>query len=263
MSGEPVVNPEIPSTTNWFSPYSQYFTGKNIPFWSLTVLALITLFSFLFVFFAERNDESVPFWKTLLKVLVSFVIGIVGYWVASFFLGTLTSQIIGLVLGFFFFMGLWSALGWIKSFLITVLSLIVFVFLLSLASIAARLFFDDVVSIFTFLARPEVRLLALLKIVGVIAGTFLIFSQLGSNLIRAVGQAIVATLIALAILAFLMWLGDISTWVAVIVFALVYAALLWIMRFRMVSNLFAETVRIVRVVLIIAVAVGILAWIVL
>ncbi len=173
------------------------------------------------------------------------------------------AQIIGLAIGFFFFVALWSALGWITSFLITILSTIAFVFLLSLGGIFARLFFHDMVSVFTFLARPEVRLIGLLKIVGIMVGTFLIFSQLGSSLLRSVGQALVATVISLAILAFLMWLGHISTFIAIIVFTITYAALLWIMRFRMVSNLFAETVRIVRVALIVAVVTGLLIWIIL
>ncbi len=194
---------------------------------------------------------------------MSFVIGIVAYWIASLLTTTSTAQIIGIIVGLFFFMALWSALGWIKSFLITVLSLIVFVFLLSLALIVARLVFHDFVSVFEFLARPEIRLLGLMKIVGVVFGAFLIFSQLGSNLLRSVGQSLVATVISLAILSFLMWLGHISTLLAIISFTVIYGALLWIMRFRMVSNLFAETVRIIRVVLIMALALSLLVWIVL
>lgn len=63
----------------------KYFTGKNIPFWTLVALAYLAVFSFLFVFFADRNEEVVPFWKTILKVLISIVIGIVAFWLASFF----------------------------------------------------------------------------------------------------------------------------------------------------------------------------------
>ncbi len=196
-------------------------------------------------------------------MIISLVIGVVGFWLASLFVGTFTAQVIGLIVAFFFFMALWSALGWIKSFLITILSLIAFIFLLSLGGIFARLFFHDIASVLIFLARPEVRLIGVLKIAGIMAGSFLIFSQLGSNLFRSVGQALVATVISLAILAFLMWLGHISTFVAIGVFVLMYAALLWIMRFRMVSNLFVETVRIVRIALILAVIIGIVVWIIL
>jgi len=105
--------------------------------------------------------------------------------------------------------------------------------------------------------------MGILKIGGIMGGSFLIFSQLGSSLLRSVGQALVATVISLAILAFLMWLGNISTLIAVSVFVLMYAALLWIMRFRIVSNLFVETVRIVRVALILLLLIGVMVWIIL
>jgi len=82
---------------SFFAHYMSHFTGKNIPFWSLAALAYIGIFSFIFVFFADRNDEIVPFWKTIVKSLMAIVVGIVAFWLASFFFSELTSQIIGLI----------------------------------------------------------------------------------------------------------------------------------------------------------------------
>lgn len=88
-------------------------------------------------------------------------------------------------------------------------------------------------------------------------------TQLGSSLVRSLGQAFVATAIALMILGLLMWITGIGTLASLVIFSLLYAVLLWIMRFRIVSNLFVETVRIVRIVIILAVVIGLVVWIVL
>lgn len=249
--------------TNFFAHYMKYFTGKNIPFWTLVALAYLAVFSFLFVFFADRNEEVVPFWKTILKVLISIVIGIVAFWLASFFAWELTAQIIGAIVGLFIYIALWSTLGWIKSLLITILTLIVFVFLFSVGGIVAHAIFADFAHFLSFLAKPEIRLLGIMKIIGIFIGAWLIMSQLGSSFFRACGQALVATIVSAGLLTFLLWLGSMSTIISIILFSGIYAVLLWIMRFRMVSNLFAETVRIVRVALILGVLIGIVVWVVL
>ena len=101
----------------------------------------------------------------------------------------------------------------------------------------------------------------IMKITGIFLGTWLIMTQLGSSLLRAIGQAIVATIVALGLLAFLFWIGTLGTITSILIFAALYGILLWIMRFRMVSNLFIETVRILRIALILVVVVGILVWI--
>lgn len=161
------------------------------------------------------------------------------------------------------FIAFWSALGWIKSILITLLACIVFIFVLSVGGIVSRTVFGDFSHLMSFIEKPEIRLMGLMKIAGIFVGTWLIITQLGSSLFRAVGQSIVATVISLILLAFLFWLGSIGTLTSIIVFSVLYAVLLWIMRFRMVSNLFAETVRIVRIGLILALILGVMVWIVL
>lgn len=102
-----------------------------------------------------------------------------------------------------------------------------------------------------------------MKIIGFFVGTALIMTQLGSSLVRSLGQAFVATAVSLMILGLLIWITSIGTFISVVIFSLLYAVLLWIMRFRMVSGLFAETVRIVRVALILAAVIGLVVWIVL
>ncbi len=227
-----------------------HFTGKNLSFWILISLAYLGVFSFLFVFFADRNEEVVPFWKTILKSLVAIVIGIVAFWLVSFFASELTAQIVGVIIGLFMFMAFWSALGWIKSILITILTLIAFIFLLSVGGMVIRVIFHDLAHFLNFLDSPSIRMIGIMKIIGICIGSWLIITQLGSSLFRAVGQAIVATVISVSLLAFLFWLGSMSNLVSVLLFTIIYAVILWIMRFRMVSNLFAETVRIVRIALI-------------
>ena len=105
--------------------------------------------------------------------------------------------------------------------------------------------------------------MGLLGIFGVFFGAWLIMTQLGSSLVGSLGQAFVATLVSLVILGLLIWIADIGTITSLIVFCLLYAGLLWIMRFRIVSDLFVETVRIVRIVIILAVVIGLVVWIVL
>ncbi len=105
--------------------------------------------------------------------------------------------------------------------------------------------------------------MGIMKIIGFFVGTALIMTQLGSSLVRSLGQAFVATAIALMILGLLMWITGIGTLASLVIFSLLYAVLLWIMRFRIVSNLFVETVRIVRIVIILAVVIGLVVWIVL
>jgi len=107
-------------------------------------------------------------------------------------------------------------------------------------------------------------MIGIMKIIGIFLGTWLITTQLNSSLFRAAGQAIIATVVSVGLLVFLLWIiGALGTITCVVIFSLFYAVLLWIMRFRMVSNLFAETVRIIRIAVIIAVVTGVLAWIIL
>ena len=246
-----------------FTPYTTQFTGNNMPFWTLVLLSVIGVFGLVFVFFAERNDEQVSLWKSIVKVLVASAVTLVAVWVLSFFLKPVTAIVLGVIVGFFFFITLWSVLGWIKSFLITVLTFIGVVFILALSALVLRALFGDIYSISTFINTPTIQLLGIMKIVGFFGGAWLIATQLGSSLARSLGQALVATVIALGILGLLIWITHIGRLVSVLLFSVLYTVLLWIMRFRMVSNLFAETVRIVRIGIILALVIGIIIWIIL
>jgi hypothetical protein len=267
----PPENPQVetPTADAWstfwdrFAPYTAKFTGENMAFWTLVVLALLGIFSLIFVFFADRNDEVVSLWKSMVKTLVAGAVMLVTIWVASFFLKPLAAIIIGLVLWFFFFTTLWSALGWIKSLLITILTLIGIIFMLAIGALIVRAVFDDVESFIVFINQPALQLIGIMNIIGFFGGAWLIGTQLGSSLARSIGQAFVATIIATAILGLLIWITNIGTLASIVLFSALYTILLWIMRFRMVSNLFAETVRIVRIGLIIAVTIGLVVWIIL
>ncbi len=245
------------------APYKTYFTGKNSAFWILVGLSALAIFSLFFVFFANRNDEPVSLWKSLVKTLIAILVAGISVWIASYFLSPITALIVGSVIGLFFFVTLWSALGWIKSLLITLLTLIGVVFISALSFIILRLIFDDIGSILAFVHRPRMQLLGVMKILGFFVGTALIMYQLRSSLVRSLGQAFVATVISTIILALIMWITGIGTFVSVILFSALYGILLWIMRFRMVSNLFVETVRIFRVALILAVVIGLVVWMIL
>jgi hypothetical protein len=146
---------------------------------------------------------------------------------------------------------------------VTLLSLIGFVFLAALIVLIIRAIFGDMQSFFEYALKPEIRMIGIMKLTGIFVGTYLITSQLRSSLFSSLGQAMIATLVSIGLLAFLIWMGTLSTLVSIVLFSVFYAIILWIMRFRMVSNLFAETVRIVRIALIIAVVAGVLVWIIL
>lgn len=260
---------ETPTSDAWsafwdrFAPYTAKLTGENMAFWTLVVFALLGIFSLIFVFFADRNDEVVSLWKSIVKTLLAGAIALVSIWVASFFLKPITAIIVGLLLWFFFFATLWSALGWIKSFLITILTFIGVIFILALSALILRAVFGDVESLLSFINKPTIQLLGIMKMIGFFGGAWLIGTQLGSSLVRSVGQAFVATVIAIAILGLLTWITNLGTLVSIILFSALYTVLLWIMRFRIVSNLFAETVRIVRIGLILVVVIGVIVWIIL
>lgn len=226
-------------------------------------MSLLGAFSILFVFFAERNDEQVSLFKSIIKTLVAAAITLVAVWIASLFLSPIKAIVAGVVVGVFFFMTLWSALGWIKSILITILTFIGLVFVLALGFLILRGVVGDTAAILEFLNTPTIKLLSILKIGGILGGVWLIMTQLRSGLFSAVAQAIVSTVVSLGILILLIWIAHVGIWTSLALFVLLYVMLLWIMRFRMVSNLFAETVRIVRIGLILVVTIGVVVWIIL
>jgi len=71
---------------------------------------------------------------------------------------------------------------------------------MTLGFIVLRAIFGDTQSILAFINQPKIQLMNIMKVVGLFGGAWLISSQLGSSLARSIGQAIVATAIALIIL---------------------------------------------------------------
>lgn len=245
------------------TPYTAKLGGQNSAFWIVMALSVLGIFSLLFVFFADRNDEPVSLLKTVAKTLLACAAAILCIWIASLFFKPITAIIIGSLIGLLLFIGLWGVIGWVKALLITILTFIGIILLMTLGFLILRAVFGDTQEVIDFANRPEIQLLNIMKIVGFFGGAWLIASQLGSSLARSIGQSLVATAVSVIILGLLAWMTAIGTVVSVILFSIIYAAVLWLMRFRMVDNLFVESVRIVRIAIILGVVIGLVAWIVL
>lgn len=260
---------ELSALNDWevfkakIADYIPHITGKNIPFWTLVGLSLGTIFSLLFVFFAERNDVSVPLWKSVLKTLIALCISAVTLWAFSFFSGPLVASLVAAVIGFFFLVALWSGLGWIRSFLISLLTLIATLFLVALTIICVRLIFGTWSDFFTFITTLFAQRTGIFAMVGFFVGAWLITVQLHTSLIRALIEAFISTFVAILILVFISWILTFGTIWSLVIFTLVYGVVLWILRFRLVSNLFVETVRIIRVMVILLLILALVVWILL
>ena len=167
-----------------------YFTGSNLAFWSLVSLGLLGLLSILFVFFAERNDEEVTLWKVFVKLIISVLVAAGIMWIVSLFASTKVALVTGIIIGFFFYISLWSVLGWIKSLLITILSLITIGFVFAAVALASRFFFDSVTQVLDFVMSMGAQRLMVIGVVATFIGAVLIATQLGSSFIRSFGQSL-------------------------------------------------------------------------
>ncbi len=255
----PGIVDDIKDTIN---PYITYMK-ENIAFWTILFLAGVGLWTMIFVFFSERNDAPVSGTKVFLKSLVSLIIAGLVVWGISRWVSFNWAVVIGIGVGAVFFISLMSALGILRAILVMILSLIVFICLGAIFALLMRAFVVNIHEFFGILLTQNSMELVLIGIFGLFVGMLLIVLHLDTPALRAFGQSLGATLVSLTLLGFLQWIGDIGTVVSVILFVALYGVLLWIMRFRMVSNLFLETVRIVRVVLILGVIMGLMLWIVL
>ncbi len=216
----------------------------------------------LFSFFAERNDAPVSFFKSIIKILLAGAIVLGIAWIVSFFTDSLTSLVFGSIIGLFFFITLWKALGWLTSILVTLLTLISTLFVAALVLFLMRLIFDSLPEAFSSVVQEPYSNIVVFLLSGFVLGTFLILTQLHTSLFRAFSQTFIATVFATVLVTFIMWIGAQFSWGMILIFGILYAALLWILRFRMTSDLFAETVRIVRVSLILVAFLWLVHWIV-
>ena len=231
--------------------------------WSLIGLATLIMFGLLFVFFGHRNDESVSLIKTIIKIAIALVISACLIWIASHFLEPRMAIIVGSLAGIFFFVTLWSALGWIRSIIMTLLTLISVIVGIALVVFIVRIFFPEIGALIAFIQTGNTQLMTILTLSGILVGAGLIASQLRSSLASALGQSTIATIVSVVILGFFLWVSALSTPITVTIFALLFGALLWIMRFRIVSDLFADSVRIFRVALLLGIIMAILVWFIL
>jgi len=65
------------------------------PFFVFLLAVIIGIFSGLFVFFAERNDETASWMKTFFKTMISLFVGIAIFWLATYWLSLLVSAFLG------------------------------------------------------------------------------------------------------------------------------------------------------------------------
>ena len=93
------------SETGIFAPFRETLQGKW-KFLSFLSLVLIGIFSALFVFFADRNDETVVWGKVFLKTIIALAVGGAVLWISSYRLSLFWSSIIALVIGAIAFLSL-------------------------------------------------------------------------------------------------------------------------------------------------------------
>lgn len=249
-----------------FSQIQQHipsFTLSNSFSWAGVIGGLLIFFAVLFLFFTGRNEEETSLIAIILKIIVSSILGLIVYWIGTFFLTTQTAFIVAAVMSFFIFVTSYSIFGWFKSLLITILSLISFVFILACFLLLGKVVFDTVGDFFWFMAQDHILLLFVCVWSGLFIGTWLIVTQLRVRLFVALGQSIIATCVTIAIVSLLFWLSSVGTFTTIILFVCLYTILLWIMRFRDGERVFAETVRVVRVGLLLLVILSFIVWIIL
>ncbi len=231
-------------------------------FLSFLGLVIIGIFSALFVFFADRNDETAVWGKIFLKTLISLVVGGAVFWLASYQLSLFWSGIIGLIIGVIAFLSLSNIGGKIKTFFVTLLSCIVLGFLVGVLVVILRITDNTLQTVLTFLAEDMTQIFYILGSIGIFFGSWLIHTQLNNRLSGAISGSLVATFFSLLILGFVYWLGPISLTWAVILFSVLFGAFLWVLSFRANHALFALSVRVLRIVIFLGLACGLLIWLI-
>lgn len=261
--GEKEAPPEVEkSFWSFLSPYWGILR-ENSMFFVILLLAYIAGVSFLFTFFSWRNDVSVSYGKVFLKICIALVLFVLITWLSAFFLSRGVSLILWVLLSVFFYISLWNSIGWIKSIIITVLSLIWLVFFTWFLFILMRSLFDSSEGVESFFAHQSGKVSVMTLALWICMGTYLIVTQLSTSLFRALLQAGISTVVSVGILGFFSWIIGFKIIVFVIFFGIFYSIILWILRFRMVSDIFPETVRIVRVSVILICIISICVWIIL
>ncbi|MFA6080619.1 MAG: DKNYY domain-containing protein [Candidatus Gracilibacteria bacterium] len=263
--GETVVSPsfleKLFSDTGVLALYVDAIRAEWV-FLSFLSLVIIGIFSALFVFFADRNNETAIWGKVFLKTLIALVVGGAIFWLASYQFSLFWSAIIGTVIGIIAFLSLSNIGGKAKTFFVTLLSCIVLGFLFSILVMVLRVTDNTFQTVLTFLAKDILQVGVILGSIGVFFGSWLIRTQLNNHLSSSISGALIATFFSLLILGFVHWLGPILLLWSIVLFSVLFGAFLWVLSFRANHGLFVLSVRVLRIVIFLGLVIGLVSWLI-
>lgn len=263
--GEPV---EIPSQTlaqklfaenGILTPY-KILLNIEWPFLAFLVVVIIGIFSALFVFFAERNDETASWMKTFFKTIIALIVGGAVFWLLTYWLSLLVSGLIGGLIGAVAFLSLSDLGGKIKTIFVTLLACIAFGFFVSIAVIVLRTMNTTPQAVLEYITQDTFQMIAILGSIGVFIGSWLIKTQLKTSTAGAVSGALIATLFSLLILVFVYWLWPIVPVMATLLFSLLFGAFVWVLSFRLNQTLLLTSVRVLRMMILLGMLCFIVVW---
>ena len=185
-------------------------------------------------------------------------VGCVVLWLASYQFSLFWSGIVGLVIGMIAFLSLSNVGGKIQTFFVTLLSCIILGFFASVLVTILRVTDNTFQTVLIFLVKDTSEIFIILGSIGVFFGSWLIRTQLNNRLSSAITGSLVATFFSLLILGFVYWLGPISLLWTVTLFSVLFGAFLWVLSFRANHELFALSVRVLRIVIFLGLASGLL-----
>jgi len=230
------------------------------PFLVFSLLIIIGIFSALFVFFAERNDETASWMKTFFKTLIAVMVGAALFWVATYWLSVFESALLWGLVGVVAFLSLSNLGGKIKTLFVALLASIAFGFFTSVVIIILRTISSTPHTILEFITQDTFQILTILGSIGIFLGSWLIRTQLKTSTAVAISGAIIATLASLLILVFVYWLGPITPVMTTLLFSLLFGAFTWVLSFRLNSTLLLTSIRVLRVMILLGMLSFILVW---
>lgn len=260
MSWETLLKKIFPEN-GVLTPYKMFF---SLELWFLLFLWLIwvAFFSAIFVFFAERNDESVTWMQVFFRTVFSlFLGGVVGYFV-SFQTSLLVSAICMIVVFWGMFLILVRIGSVIKTLFVMILTLIATSFFAGLFIIAWRMTNITPQILWDFIARDTLQWFFIIASIGIFGWSWLIRTQLKMSPLWSVVSSFVATLFGVGTLVFIRWLWPLTLPASVIVFSLLFGAFTWILAFRQSSKLLLTSVRVLRITLLLGMMIYLLVFLI-
>ena len=274
---EPIPTTDIPSETpvidlpsgtifqklfsenGFLTPYKT-FISIELPFLAFLLFAIVGIFSALFVFFAERNDETASWMKTFFKTLIALLVGGAVFWLATYWLSLRFSALISGVIAAIAFLSLADLGGKMKTLFVALLACIAFAFFMSVAVILLRTMNSTAHTILDFMTKDTFQIGMILGSIGVFLGSWLIKTQLKTSWAGAISGALIATIFSLLILVFVYWLGPISAVSIILLFSLLFWAFVWVLSFRLSHTLLLTSIRVLRIIIILGIISFIAVW---